>query len=124
MRVNVVESGSVANGTYPTVGGARVESLSVVSLQDRSFSSFADGEVQGSTGPGHQRDRGGLVAFADDLQRAVTAFKAEVFDVGAAGFADAEPVEAEEDGQSGVHRRDPLGRVEESGELATVHAPL
>jgi hypothetical protein len=60
-----------------------------VSLQDRYCGSFADGEIQGSTGSGHQRDGGGLVALADDLQCAVTAFEAEVLDVGAAGFTDA-----------------------------------
>jgi hypothetical protein len=69
VRVNVVD---------PPVGGARVEPMSVVSQQDRSFDSLADGEVEGATGSGYQRDGGGLVALSDDPQGAVAAFEAEV----------------------------------------------
>jgi hypothetical protein len=100
------------------------ESLSIASLQDWPGGSFADGEIEGTTGSGYQRDGGALVALADDLQRAVTAFEAEVLDVGTAGFTDAEPIEAQQHGQRGVHRRDPLGRVEESGELPSIHTAL
>jgi hypothetical protein len=51
----------------------------------------------------------------------MAAFEAEVLDVGCAGLADAQPVEAEEHGERGVHRRGPLGGVQERGQLAAVH---
>jgi len=51
-----------------------------------------------------ERHAGWLVALADDLQRAVSAFEAEVLDVGATCFADPQPVKAEQHGERGVHR--------------------
>ena len=42
---------------------------------------------------GGERHGDDLAAFADDGEGAVTAFEAEVFDVGADGFGDPQPVE-------------------------------
>ena len=92
--------------------------------QDRSFAAFADRQVDGAGGAGHERDAGWLVALADDAQGAVTAFEPEVFDVRAARLADPQAVQAEQHGQRGVHRRGPLGGVQERRQLAAVHAPL
>jgi hypothetical protein len=48
---------------------------------------FADGEVDGSCCPWDERDGRGLVALAEDAQRAMAAFDAEVLDVGGAWSA-------------------------------------
>ena len=70
------------------MGCAGIEPAAVVTEQDRSRGAFADREVDGAGGARHERDRGGLVALADDAQRAMTALDAEVLDVGAACLAD------------------------------------
>jgi hypothetical protein len=57
-----------ADRADPAMCGAAVEALAVVAQQDRSFSPFADGEVDGSCGARHERDESGLVALADDAQ--------------------------------------------------------
>jgi hypothetical protein len=88
------ESGLLADGVDPAVGGPPVEPLAVASLQDRSFVALADREVDSAGGPRDKGDDGGLVALAEDLESAVAAFEAEVLDVGGARFADAEAVEA------------------------------
>lgn len=82
VRVDGAKGGSFADGAHLAVGGAAVQALAVPALKDRAFVAVADGKVNGSGGPRDQRDRGGLVAFAEDLQRAVPAFETEVFDVG------------------------------------------
>ena len=93
-----------ADCPHPPVGGARVETGAVVAQQDRSLDPFADRQIERAGGAWDERDPGGPVALADDLQGAVAAFEAEVLDVGAAGFADPQPVQAEQHGQRGVHR--------------------
>jgi hypothetical protein len=85
---------------------------------------LADSEVQGAGGSRNQWDNGGLVALADDLQRAVATLETEVLDVRTARLADAHPVEAQQHGERGMHRRDPLGRVQQTGEFAAIHAAL
>ena len=92
--------------------------------QDRSRGALADRQIDGAGGAGHEWDASGLVALADDAQDAVTAFEAEVLDVGPARFTDPQAVQAEQHGQRGVHRRGPLGGVQERGQLAAVHPPL
>jgi hypothetical protein len=57
------------------VGGATVEPLPVPAAQDRALVAFADGEVDRPGGAGHERDRGGLVAFAENAQGAVPALE-------------------------------------------------
>lgn len=115
------EPGLLADGVDPAVSGSAVEAVAVTSLKDGSFMAVADGEVEGAGGAGDEWDDGGLVALAEDLQGAVAAFEAEVFDVGAAGFADPEAVESEEDGECCVGTVVPFGGEEEDAELGAVH---
>ena len=49
VRVDVAETGSLANCFDPAVCGASVEALAVASSQDRAFAPFADGEVDGAS---------------------------------------------------------------------------
>ena len=58
--------------------------IEVLAAQDRAFVPFADGQVDGWCRPRDERDDGGLVALAEDAQRAMAAFDAEVLDVGGA----------------------------------------
>ena len=57
------EFGAFADGANPTVRRASVESLAITAKQDRAGAAFADGEVERSSGPGYERDGGGLGAF-------------------------------------------------------------
>jgi hypothetical protein len=63
------------------MGGASIEPFAVLTAQDRAFTPFADGQVDGSCRPWDERDRGGLVALAEDAQRAMAAFDGEFLDV-------------------------------------------
>ena len=119
-----LQPGLLADRPHPPISGARVETVAVVAQQDRSLYPFADRQIQRSGSARDERDPGGPVAFADNLQRAMPAFEAEVLDVGPARFADPQPVQAEQHRQGGVHRRRPLGGEEERGQLATVHTSL
>ncbi len=70
-----------------------VQAFPVVTYQDRAAASFAYGQVDRACRPRHQRDERRLVTLADDAQDAMSPLEGHVFDVGAAGFADPEPVQ-------------------------------
>jgi hypothetical protein len=108
---------------HPAVGGAGVEAFTVVAQQDRSCAAFADRHIDRASRAWHERDARSLVARADDAQDAVTPFEPEVLDVSPARLTDPEAVQAEQHRQRGVHRRRPLGGVQERRQLAAVHAP-
>ena len=82
--------------------GSAIEAVSVAAHQDRAFVAFADRQVDRACRAGHERDHRGLVALADDPQRAVAALEAEVLDVGGARFCDPQSVETEQHGERGV----------------------
>jgi len=63
---------------------------------------FADGEIDGASGAGHQRYEGRLVALADDPQHAVASFEGHVLDVGLTCLADPQAIQPEQYGQGGV----------------------
>jgi hypothetical protein len=48
---------------------------------------FADRQVDRARGSRYERDGGGLIALADDVQRPVSSLEPEVLDVGGARFA-------------------------------------
>jgi hypothetical protein len=72
---------------------------------------------------GNERDRGRLVALAEDAQGAVTAFEAKILDVAGAGFADPQPVEPEQHGERRVVAVVLVGGEQEHAELGTVQPP-
>lgn len=78
------------------MSGASVEELAVASSQDRDFTPFADGEIDGACRSWHDRDGGWLATFPEDLESAVPALETEILDVGLACLGDAKPVEAEQ----------------------------
>ena len=124
VRVDVVEPGPFADRPHPAVGGAGVEPGAVGASQDRPTGTLADHQVERAGSARHERDGRGPVAFADDAEGAMAPLEPEVFDVGAAGFAHAQPVQAQQHRQPGVTRCDPFGGVQEGGELTPVHPPL
>ena len=79
------EAGSLADGSHPAMRRPAVEALAVLTPKDRPFAALADGEIDGSRRPRDERDGGGLVALAEDAQRAMAAFDGEVLDIGGAG---------------------------------------
>ena len=64
----------------------------------------ADGAVDGAADRGRQRDQDDLVALAVHAQDAVAVLLAEVVDVGAGGFEDPQPEQAEHGDQGEVVR--------------------
>ncbi len=67
----------------------------VGSGEDGSFGAFPDGEIDGAGGARRHGDDDGLAAFATDPQRVVSSFEADISDVGAEGFRDAESIQGE-----------------------------
>ncbi len=63
--------------------------------EDGSFGAFADGEVDGAGGTRRHGDDDGLAAFATDPQRVMPSLEADISDIGAQGFRDAESVQCE-----------------------------
>lgn len=100
--------------------GATIEALTVVAYQDRPFTPLADRKIDGACGTWDERDHCRLVAFAEDPECAVSSVEAEVADVGLAGFADPQPVEAEQHGESGSLVAELFGGEQEPAEFGAV----
>jgi hypothetical protein len=81
--------------------------------QDWSRQPVADSLVEGATDSWRQGYQSLLAAFAVDKQDAVTMFLAEILDIGAAGFGDAESEQAEHRDQGEV---EPVGRLPGRGQ--------
>ena len=111
------EAGPPPDRADPAVCRPPVESLAVVAMQDRSLTSLAEGKVDRSRHPGHQRDHGRLVPLPDDAQRPMTPVEAEILGVGGTGLAHPLSVQAQQGGQGRMVGVVALGREEESAEL-------
>jgi hypothetical protein len=96
------EPGTLTDRPDPPVGGSPVESVTVAVPQDRSLVALTDGQVDRPSRAGDERDRGWLVALAQDPQRAVATLDTEVLDVGGTGLADTQPVQAQQHGEGRV----------------------
>ena len=93
VRVHWPEPGPFADRSHLPVSGATVEPAAVPAGEDGAVGPFANGEIDGARRARHERDGGGLVAFADDAQGAVPSGHAKVFDVGGARLRHTQPVE-------------------------------
>jgi hypothetical protein len=102
------------------VGGTPIEALSIAAAQDRSLATFAHGQVDRARRTGDQRDRGRLVALAENAKRPVAPFEAEVLDVGGAGLAHPQPVQPEQHRERRVLAVVLLGGEQEHAELGAV----
>jgi hypothetical protein len=81
--------------------------------QDRTIDAAVDRTVHGPGNRGRERDEDDLAALAADAKDAVAVFLAEVADVGAAGFEDPQPEQAEHGDQREVVR---VGRLPCAGD--------
>jgi hypothetical protein len=79
-----------------------VHPRSVGVAQDRTTLTALDGSVEGAGHRRRQRDQDDLAALAPHAQDAVAVFFSEVVDVGAAGFEDPQPEQAEHRDQGEV----------------------
>ena len=120
--VNGAEGCPLGDRADPPVRCAAVKSLAVSAAQDRPGGPLADGKVDRACGAGHDGDDGGLVALPDDPEGAVSSFEPEVLDVGGAGLAHPEAVQAQEDGEGGVGVVEALGGEQERSKLGAVEA--
>ncbi len=120
--MDLTEPGTFADGANPTVGGAPVQTLPILAPQDRPLVTFAYDEIDGARRSRDERNGGGLVALAQDRQRAMPALEGEVLDVRSARFGDSEPVQAEQHRQCGMVPIEPFGGEQERTELGAVHA--
>jgi hypothetical protein len=104
------------------VRGPTVEPFAVLAAKDRPFAPFADGQVDGSRRPGDERDGGGLVALAEDAQRAMAAFDGKILDVGGTRLAHSQSVQPEQHRQGGVGAVVLVGGEQEHAELGAVES--
>jgi hypothetical protein len=105
------------------VSRAPVEAVAVTASQDRPLVALSDGQVDRPSGPGYERDGGGLVALAHDPQRAMATLDAEVLGVGGTGLADTQPVQPDQHSKRGVVTVVRLGGEQEHAELGAIQAP-
>ncbi len=66
VRVDISQARSSTDGPDPAMGSAPIEALPILAAQDRSLVAFADRQVNSPRRAGHERDRGRLVALADE----------------------------------------------------------
>jgi hypothetical protein len=109
-------------GQPPDYPGCGVpgQALAFVAQEDRSLEPLTDRQVQRSGGSRRQRDGDGLGSFAVHHEGSVASLEAELFDVGAEGFRDPQPVQREQRAQRVVLGRRQSGLDEEDAELVAV----
>ncbi len=122
VRMHGAQPGALADRANPPVSRAAVEALTVPPSQDRAFVAFADRQIDRASRPRHERDRRRLVPLAENVQRPMAAFDAEVLDVGRARLAHTQPVQAEQHRERSVIAVVLLGGEQEHGELGAVEA--
>jgi len=76
------DTGLAGDAVHDATRGVTVEAMPVAVEEDGAFAAVAYREVDGACGAGREGDGDDLAALADDAQRPVTAFEAELFDVG------------------------------------------
>ena len=91
----LVDSGVFGEASHHPGCLVPVHSLPIAGSEDGSFGSFADGEIDGAGGTRRHGDDDGLAAFATDPQRVMPSLEADITDIGAQGFRDAESVQCE-----------------------------
>jgi len=79
----LADAGTPGDPSHDPASAVPVHPLPVGSEEDRAVESFTDGQVDRTGGAGCQRDGDDLAALAQHGQGAVSAFKAELVDIGA-----------------------------------------
>src|SRR5947209_1022116 len=114
------DPGFAGDAAHDASGGVTVEAFAVVADKDGSVVAFPDGEIDGPGGAGCKGDGDDLAALAPDRERAVAAFEAEGFDVGAGRLGDPQPVEREQADEGVVAGVAEAGRDEHGPDLVAV----
>ena len=99
-----------------------IESGAVRSAEDGTFTAFTDREIDRRGGARRQRDSHDLPAFAQDPQRAMAAFEAELFDVGARRFGDPQPIECQQADKRVIARPGEPGRDKQRADFVAIQA--
>jgi hypothetical protein len=97
-----------------------VQPAAIRGEEDRSFGTFADGQVDGPGGARRERNGHQLAALAGDHQGAVAALDAERFDVGSGGFRDPKTVEGKQGDECVLRRWPEPGGDQKGTELVAV----
>ena len=123
VRVDVAEPGSPSDGTNPAMGGSPVQALARGTAEDRPLRPLAHGQVDHPGGPRHKRDDCGLGALAHDPKSPVTSVEPQILDVGAAGLAHPQTVQAEQDSEGPMGVVEVLRGEEKAPELGAIEPP-
>src|SRR5664280_1224533 len=123
VRVDSGQPRLLAERAHPAVSSAPVQALAVLPPENRALVALTDSEVDGPSGPWHQRNSGWLASFAHDPKGAMTLGEGEVLDIGSARLTDAETVEAKQHGEGGMITVESLGCEQEGPELRSVESP-
>jgi hypothetical protein len=90
--------------------------------EDRSLAAFPDCEIDGPGRPGREGHGHDLASLAPDRERAVAALQAEVLDVRADGFGNAQPVERQETDERVIPGAAQAGGDQHAADLIAVQA--
>ena len=75
------ESGTLADGPDPTVSMPTIQTMTVLSPEDRTFRALGDDQVESPGSPWHERDDRRLLSLAHDPKGPVPTVEGEVLDV-------------------------------------------
>ena len=121
VRADLLADAGVAGGLADDPPGAvPVQPPPAAGQEDRAVAAFARGQVDRPGGAGRQRDGDDFASLAGDGQGPVPALQAQVLDVGAGGFGDAQPVQREQRDQRMLERWAEPGGDQQRAELVAV----
>src|SRR4051794_35381638 len=111
---------SACDAAYDPAGAVAVHACTVRAEEDWAVEPFSDRQVDGPGGAWCEWDDDDLAALAQHGQGAVTAFEAELVDVGAECFGDAQPVDRQQVEQGVLVRCPQAGGDEQRADLVAV----
>ena len=117
--VDVTETGALADRFHPSMRSSPIETLSIVTDQDRALTPIADREVHGARRAWHERDDGRLATLAEDPQRAMPAIEAKISDVGVARLAHPQTIQPKQDFERSALVPEVLGGEQEPAQVPT-----
>jgi len=123
VRVDVAEPGPPSDRADPAMGGSPVQALARGTEEDRPLRPLAHGQIDHPSGSRNDGDDRRFRFFAHDPKGPVPTVEAQVLDVGTAGLAHPQSVEAEQDGERSMGVVEVLRGEEEPAELGAVEAP-
>ena len=116
------QPGAASDPADDPPGAMPVQPPPVSGQEERAITSFCDGQVDRSGGAGRERDGDHLAGLASDDQGPVPALQAQVLDVRAGRFGDAQPIQDEKRDQRVLTRRAEARGNQERTELVAVQA--